>query len=88
MGHVNVLANMMFGSISGPGGRRRRCGRGTLNPIQTQKGYDPAFSTAVNVSILHHGPAHSAIKRADRLSLTAGGVSVASLFMAGYCRAF
>jgi TRAP-type C4-dicarboxylate transport system permease large subunit len=33
---------------------------------------------------VHHGPAYSAVKRADRLFPDGGGVSVASLFMAGY----
>ncbi len=50
LGHVNVLANMMFGSISGSAVAAAAAVGGTLNPIQTQKGYDPAFSTAVNVS--------------------------------------
>lgn len=50
LGHVNVLANMMFGSISGSAVAAAAAVGGTLNPIQTRKGYDPAFSTAVNVS--------------------------------------
>ena len=50
LGHVNVLANMMFGSISGSAVAAAAAVGGTLNPIQTKQGYDPAFSTAVNVS--------------------------------------
>jgi TRAP-type mannitol/chloroaromatic compound transport system permease large subunit len=43
LGHVNVLANMMFGSISGSAVAAAAAVGGTLNPIQRQKGYDPAF---------------------------------------------
>ena len=48
--HVNVLANMMFGSISGSAVAAAAAVGGTLHPIQTKQGYDPAFTTAVNVS--------------------------------------
>lgn len=67
LGHVNVLANMMFGSISGSAVAAAAAVGGTLNPIQTQKGYDPAFSTAGERLVVHHGPAYSAVKRSDRL---------------------
>ena len=50
LGHVNVLANMMFGSISGSAVAAAAAVGGTLNPIQTKQGYDPAFSTAVTKS--------------------------------------
>lgn len=50
LGHVNVLANMMFGSISGSAVAAAAAVGGTLHPIQTREGYDPAFCTAVNVS--------------------------------------
>lgn len=43
LGHVNVLANMMFGSISGSAVAAAAAVGGTLNPIQTKQGYDPAF---------------------------------------------
>ncbi|MDP1315168.1 TRAP transporter large permease subunit, partial [Klebsiella pneumoniae] len=50
LGHVKVLANMMFGSISVSAVAASAAVGGTLNPIQTQKVYDPSFYTAVNVS--------------------------------------
>lgn len=37
LGHVNVLANMMFGSISGSAVAAAAAVGGTLNPIQTRK---------------------------------------------------
>lgn len=83
-GHVNVTANMMFGSISGSAVAAAAAVGGTLNPIQTKEGYDPAFSTAVNVSSCITGLLIPPSNVLIVFSLTAGGVSVASLFMAGY----
>ncbi len=84
LGHVNVLANMMFGSISGSAVAAAAAVGGTLNPIQTKQGYDPAFSTAVNVSSCITGLLIPPSNVLIVFSLTAGGVSVASLFIAGY----
>ncbi|GAB2947389.1 TRAP transporter large permease [Hafnia psychrotolerans] len=82
--HVNVLANMMFGSISGSAVASAAAVGGTLSPIQAKEGYDPAFSTAVNVSSCITGLLIPPSNVLIVFSLTAGGVSVASLFMAGY----
>lgn len=79
-------ANMMFGSISGSAVAAAAAVGGTLNPIQTKQGYDPAFSTAVNVSSCITGLLIPPSNVLIVFSLTAGGVSVASLFMAGYLR--
>ncbi len=75
---------MMFGSISGSAVAAAAAVGGTLNPIQTKEGYDPAFSTAVNVSSCITGLLIPPSNVLIVFSLTAGGVSVASLFMAGY----
>ena len=80
LGHVNVLANMMFGSISGSA----VAAAAAVGGIQRQKGYDPTFSTAVNVSSCITGLLIPPSNVLIVFSLTAGGVSVASLFMAGY----
>lgn len=84
LGHVNVLANMMFGSISGSAVAAAAAVGGTLHPIQTRKGYDPALSTAINVSSCITGLLIPPSNVLIVFSLTAGGISVASLFMAGY----
>lgn len=84
LGHVNVLANMMFGSISGSAVAAAAAVGGTLDPIQKKAGYDPAFSTAINVSSCVTGLLIPPSNVLIVFSLTAGGVSVASLFMAGY----
>lgn len=83
LGHVNVLANMMFGSISGSAVAAAAAVGGTLHPIQTRQGYDPTLSTAINVSSCITGLLIPPSNVLIVFSLTAGGVSVASLFMAG-----
>ncbi|OOF58650.1 TRAP transporter large permease [Rodentibacter myodis] len=84
LGHVNVLANMMFGSISGSAVAAAAAVGGTMAPLQKKAGYDPSYSAAINVSSCITGllipPSNVMIVYA----LTAGGISVATLFMAGY----
>ncbi|WP_428243489.1 TRAP transporter large permease [Gynuella sp.] len=84
LGHVNVLANMFFGSISGSAVAAAAAVGGTMSPLQKKAGYDPAYSAAVNVTSCITGllipPSNVLIVYA----LTAGGISVATLFMAGY----
>jgi tripartite ATP-independent transporter DctM subunit len=84
LGHVNVMANMMFGSISGSAVAAAAAVGGTMGPMQKKAGYDPAYSAAVNVTSCITGllipPSNVLIVYA----LTAGGISVATLFMAGY----
>ena len=84
MAHVNVMANMMFGSISGSAVAAAAAVGGTMSPMQKEAGYDPNFSAAVNVTSCISGllipPSNVLIVYA----LTAGGISVATLFMAGY----
>lgn len=84
LGHTNVMANMMFGSISGSAVAAAAAVGGTMAPLQSKAGYDPAYSASVNVSSCITGllipPSNVMIVYA----LTAGGISVATLFMAGY----
>lgn len=84
LGHVNVMANMMFGSISGSAVAAAAAVGGTLHPIQTKQGYDSTFTTAVNVTSCITGLLIPPSNVLIVFSLTAGGVSIASLFMAGY----
>lgn len=82
------MANMMFGSISGSAVAAAAAVGGTMAPLQKQAGYDPSYSAAVNVSSCITGllipPSNVMIVYA----LTAGGISVATLFMAGYVPGF
>lgn len=84
LAHVNVLANMMFGSISGSAVASGAAVGGTMSPLQKKEGYDPAFSAAVNITSCPTGllipPSNTFIV----YSLISGGTSIGALFLAGY----
>ena len=84
LGHVNVIANMLFGSISGSAVAAAAAVGGTMAPLQKKSGYDPVFSTAVNIT---SSPAGLLIPPSNALivySLISGGTSVSALFLGGY----
>lgn len=82
--HCNVLANMMFGSISGSAVASAAAMGGIMAPLQKKEGYDPALCTAVNVTSCPTGllipPSNTLIV----YSLVSGGTSISALFLAGY----
>lgn len=81
---MNVLANMMFGSISGSAVASGAAMGGIMSPLQRKDGYDPAFSAAVNIASCPTGllipPSNTFIV----YSLVTGGTSIGALFLAGY----
>lgn len=84
LAHVNVLASMFFGGISGSSVADTSSIGSILIPMMKQKGYDTDYSVAVTITGSTQGvlipPSHNMII----YSLVAGsGVSVAALFMAG-----
>lgn len=84
LAHVNVIANMMFGAISGSAVASAAAVGGTMSPLQRKEGYDPAFSAAVNITSCPTGllipPSNTFIV----YSLISGGTSIGALFLAGY----
>ena len=60
LGHVNVLANMMFGSISGSA-----VAAAAESHSEAKRLRSDLFHSGKRF-ILHHGSAYSAVKRADR----------------------
>lgn len=84
LAHVNILANMMFGSISGSAVASAAAVGGTMAPLQKKEGYDPAFSAAVNITSCPTGllipPSNTFIV----YSLISGGTSIGALFLGGY----
>src|SRR5699024_3222406 len=84
LAHTNVLANMLFGSLSGSAVASAAAIGGTLHERQRKAGYDPAFSTSVNIASASVGLLIPPTTAAIVYSTVAGGVSVAALFMAGY----
>lgn len=82
LAQANVVANMLFGAISGSG--VAAAVGGTISPIEEKEGYDKKFSAAVNIC---SAPTGMLIPPSNTLivySTVAGSVSVSALFIAGY----
>ena len=80
----NVVANMLFGAISGSGAAAAAAMGGTIGPLEEKEGYDKNYSTAVNVASAPVGMLIPPSKTMIVYSSVAGSVSIAALFMAGY----
>ena len=84
LAHCNVIANMMFGAISGSAVASAAAVGGVMAPLQEKEGYDRGYSAAVNIASC---PAGLLIPPSGALivySLITGGTSIAALFVAGY----
>ncbi|MDR2940308.1 MAG: TRAP transporter large permease [Clostridiales bacterium] len=81
---VNIVASYFFGGISGSASADTASIGPILIPMMVDQGYDDDFSTAVTITSSCEGllvpPSHNMVIYAT----TAGGVSVGSLFLAGY----
>ena len=82
--HTNVLANMFFGALSGSAVAAASAIGGIMAPMEEEEGYDPAFSTCVNIASAPTGLLIPPTSAFIVYSTVAGGVSVSALFMAGY----
>jgi len=81
---TNVLANMLFGAISGSGTAAASAMGSIIGPIEKEEGYDPNFSAAANIATAPTGLLIPPSNVMITFSLVSGGTSVAALFMAGY----
>jgi len=84
LGHVSVLACMMFGAVSGSAVAGVSAMGSALTPIMRKEGYDDDFAVNVTATASTTGllipPSHNMII----YSIAAGGsVSIVSLFLAG-----
>lgn len=88
LAHVNILSNMLFGSISGSAVASAAAVGGTMAPIQKSQGYPPEYSAAANIASCPSGlmipPSNALIVYA----LISGGTSLSALFVAGYVPGF
>ncbi len=84
LAHCNVIANMMFGSISGSAVASAAAVGGVMAPLQKKEGYDPAYSAAVNIASCPTGLLIPPSSTLIVYSLITGGTSIAALFVAGY----
>ena len=84
MAMVNIVASYFFGGISGSAAADTASLGSILIPMMVEQGYDDDFSTAVTITSSCEGllvpPSHNMVIYA----MSAGGLSVGSLFLAGY----
>jgi tripartite ATP-independent transporter DctM subunit len=82
--HTNVIANAIFGTVSGSAVATAAAVGSTMTPMLKKEGYDPAMSAAVNVSAAPSGMLIPPSNTLIIYSLAAGGTSIGALFLAGY----
>jgi tripartite ATP-independent transporter DctM subunit len=81
---VNIIANMLFGAISGSAAAAASAIGSFMHPKMVEEGYDGSFSASVNITSATTGLAIPPSNILIVYSLASGGVSIAALFLAGY----
>ena len=71
MAQANILGNMLFGALSGSSVAAASAMGGCISPIEEENGYDPGLLIPPTSAFIVY-------------STVAGGVSISTLFMAGY----
>ena len=84
MAFVNIMANMMFGAISGSAAAAASAIGSFMTPKMVEDGYDKPFAAAVNITSATTGLVIPPSNILIVYSLASGGVSIAALFIAGY----
>ena len=84
LAQANVIANMLFGAISGSGAAAAAAIGSTMGPLEGKEGYGKNYSVAVNVASAPVGMLIPPSNTMIVYSTVAGSVSIAALFMAGY----
>ncbi len=88
LAHVNIVASLFFGSISGSSAADTATIGPMMIPMMEKDGYDTDFSTCVTMASSVEGmlipPSHNMVL----FALAAGNVSIARLFMAGVLPGF
>ena len=84
LAQTNIVANMLFGAMSGSGVAAAVAMGGILGPMEKEEGYSDEYSAVCNIA---SGPTGMMIPPSNIMivySTVAGSVSIAALFMAGY----
>ncbi|MFP4288681.1 MAG: TRAP transporter large permease [Bacteroidales bacterium] len=81
---VNIIANMLFGAISGSAAASASAIGSFMTPKMKEEGYDPGYSAAVNITSATTGLVIPPSNILIVYSLASGGASIAALFLAGY----
>jgi tripartite ATP-independent transporter DctM subunit len=81
---VNVMANLLFGAISGSAAASASAIGTIMGPRMEKEGYDKNFSAAINVTSATTGLSIPPSNILIVYALASGGTSIAALFLAGY----
>jgi tripartite ATP-independent transporter DctM subunit len=84
LAHVDILACMLFGSISGSAASATSAVGSFMLPVMEKEGYDRNFNAALTVTASTTGLLIPPSNILIIYSLASGGVSIAALFIAGY----
>ncbi len=84
LAYVNVIANMLFGAISGSSAAAASAIGSIMGPEMDKEKYDKNFSAAVNISSATTGLSIPPSNVLIVYSLASGGASITALFLAGY----
>jgi TRAP-type C4-dicarboxylate transport system permease large subunit len=84
LAYVNVIANMLFGAISGSSAAAASAIGSIMGPEMAKEKYDKNFSAAVNISSATTGLSIPPSNVLIVYSLASGGASITALFLAGY----
>ncbi len=84
LAHVNIIAAMLFGAISGSAVAAASAIGGFMTQRMEDEGYSRPFSAAVNITSATTGLIIPPSNILIVYSLASGGVSIAALFLAGY----
>jgi tripartite ATP-independent transporter DctM subunit len=84
LAHVNIMAAMLMGAISGSSVAAASAVGSVMGPEMEKAGYDREFGAAVNITSATTGLLIPPSNILIVYSLASGGVSIAALFLAGY----
>ncbi len=84
LAYCNIIANFLFGAVSGSAVSSAAAVGATMAPMQKKQGYDPAFTAAINIASSCTGLLTPPSGALILVALITGGVSIVSLFVAGY----
>ena len=84
LAHVNVMASMLFGAISGSAAAAVSAVGSVMAPQMEEEGFDRDYGAAVNITSATTGLLIPPSNVLIVYSLASGGVSIAGLFLAGY----
>jgi tripartite ATP-independent transporter DctM subunit len=84
LAHVNIVAAMLFGAISGSAAAAASAIGGFMTSRMEKEGYSRQFAAAINITSSTTGLVIPPSNILIVYSLASGGASIAALFLAGY----